>query len=58
MPSTSGKDDGYINSIPAGFGEPVRLVYADCWRFLDLVPGWIVVDENTVHLPSDNLEEF
>lgn len=35
MPYVGGKDDEYVNTIPEGFGEPVRLVHADGQRYLD-----------------------
>ncbi|KAF8419432.1 hypothetical protein EV426DRAFT_288333 [Tirmania nivea] len=51
MPFIGGNDDQYTHTIPEGFGEPVRPVYADGSRYLDRVPSWIFTEVHFVHLP-------
>jgi len=51
MPFIGGNDDEYTHTIPEGFEEPVRPVYADGSRYLDRVPSWIITEGHVVHLP-------
>ena len=39
MPYIGGKDNEDINTIPEGFGEPIRPMYADGQRYPNRVPS-------------------